>query len=103
MIAAHALKTIPELLIDWPVQLEQRYSPVSVISRGGFGVVVLAVERSTGRRVAVKLINREHGQDPVITLRFLAEARIVAGLSHPNVLRLLEYGVDGEQPFNSST
>lgn len=88
-----------ELAQLWPPVLGERYHPARVLARGGFGVVVEAHERGTNRRVAVKLLHREHGEDPQVALRFLQEAQIVAGLAHPHVLTLVDYGVESEQPW----
>jgi len=70
------------------------YRLLRVIGEGGMGVVFLA-ERSDDsyeQRVAVKLIKR--GMDSVaIVRRFLRERRILARLSHPNIVRLIDGGM----------
>jgi serine/threonine-protein kinase len=49
-----------------------------------------------GRVVAVKLLHREYGMDPVAKSRFRAEARAAASISHPNVVSVFDFGADGE-------
>jgi serine/threonine-protein kinase len=70
------------------------YRLLQVIGEGGMGAVFLA-ERSDDsyeQRVAVKLIKR--GMDSVaIVRRFLRERRILARLSHPNIVRLVDGGM----------
>ena len=63
------------------------------IGRGGMGAVY-AAERADGEtvhRAAVKL-PRPGMDDPLLQLRFLTEREILAGLSHPNIARLLDAG-----------
>ena len=93
------MKTTGELESIWPPRLGDHYQPEKILARGGFGVVVLATERGTRQRVAIKLLNREHGDDPQVELRFLQEANIVAGLTHPHVLTLLDFGIERDQPY----
>jgi tetratricopeptide (TPR) repeat protein len=71
------------------------------LGRGGMGSVYLA-ERADGEvshHAAVKLL-RPGGDEPHLRQRFLAERQILAGLSHPNIARLLDAGhrEDG-QPY----
>jgi eukaryotic-like serine/threonine-protein kinase len=64
------------------------------LARGGMGAVYLA-ERADGQfeqRVALKLIKRGMDSEE-IHRRFLAERRILAGLNHPCIARLLDGGV----------
>ena len=73
----------------------------TLLGRGGMGTVHLA-ERIDGeitQQVAVKLL-RPGIDGPTLRHRFLAERRILATLSHPNIARLLDAGhrEDG-QPY----
>ncbi len=52
-----------------------------------------------GRDVAVKLIAERLLGDGDFVARFEREARIAAGLSHPNLVTVHDYGVDGGRPF----
>ena len=80
-----------------PVAAGLRVGPYDVVrelGRGGMGVVYLA-ERADGhhrRRVAIKVVNLED-EHKDIRRRFLAEGRILASLSHPNIAQLLDAGV----------
>jgi serine/threonine protein kinase/tetratricopeptide (TPR) repeat protein len=73
----------------------------ALLGRGGMGSVYLAerVDGEVEQRVAVKLL-RPGSDDPQLRQRFLAERQILAGLSHPNIARLLDAGhrEDG-QPY----
>ena len=58
------------------------------------GRVFLAQHGALNRRVALKIIARQVGRDPASLDRFLAEARAIATLDHPNIVRA--YSVDNE-------
>ena len=73
------------------------YRVVREVGRGGMGIVYLA-ERVDGdfeQRVAVKLINGVY-HDSRLHRRFLNERRILAGLQHPGIARLLDGGMTGD-------
>lgn len=77
------------------------YRVLHEIGRGGMGVVYLA-ERADGQyeqHVAIKLIAPTDTHDP-LQQRVLAERQILAGLSHPNIARLLDAGItDNGRPY----
>jgi hypothetical protein len=57
------------------------------------------VDETLGRHVAVKALRRELADDPTFLERFRREARAAAGLSHPGVAGVYDYGELGGQPF----
>ena len=76
----------PELPSLGPGSVFAGYRIVSVLDRGGMGVVYKAVDVSLERTVALKIIAPEHTQDPTAVARFKAEARLAASLEHPNIV-----------------
>jgi serine/threonine protein kinase len=62
------------------------------IGRGGMGVVFKARQKSLDRIVALKMLLDEHFLDPVQCERFQAEARVVAGIGHPNIVNVFQVG-----------
>ena len=58
------------------------------------GSVFLGQHVTMNRRVALKIISREVSKDPASLERFLAEARAIAALDHPNIVQA--YSVDNE-------
>ncbi|MCX5790370.1 MAG: protein kinase [Elusimicrobia bacterium] len=64
------------------------YELVRQIGLGGMGIVYEAMDRSLGRRVAVKKMREEIRVDPRERERFLKEARTVAGLKHPSIVEI---------------
>lgn len=72
-----------------------RYEVINEIGRGAFGAVYRALDRLTGRVVTVKRIRLESRGDggSAETRRTLAqEFKVLASLSHPNVITVLDYG-----------
>ena len=74
-------------------QLEQR------LGVGGMGSVWRAIDRTLGSPVAIKLIDPELLAYPDVRARFYAEARAAAALRSPQVVQILDYGVDDALPF----
>jgi hypothetical protein len=72
--------------------LQDRYELRSLIATGGMGEVWRAQDRVLGREVAVKVLKPEFTGDPVFLTRFRTEARLSAGLTHPNIAVLHDYG-----------
>ncbi len=67
-----------------------------IIAQGGMGVVYKARQVSLDRNVAIKILPREFGEDPVFRSSFEAEAKAMARLAHPNLIRVYDFGdVDG--------
>jgi serine/threonine protein kinase/uncharacterized protein YecT (DUF1311 family) len=75
---------------DFPTDLqalERDYDLVRELGHGGMAAVYLARHRATGRLVAIKAIRGRYVDDPEVLRRFAREARTVADLDHPNILR----------------
>ena len=71
------------------------YEVVRKIGGGGMGEVYEARDPRLGRRLAVKLYCYPK-DDPEVRRRFVAEGELLARLSHPRIVRVTDYGVDGE-------
>lgn len=69
------------------------------IAKGGMASVYLAVQESLGRRVALKLMRKF--DNPKQAERFLHEGRIIASLSHRNIITIHDVGVIGDRHFIS--
>jgi eukaryotic-like serine/threonine-protein kinase len=60
------------------------------------GQVYRARDRVLQRTVAVKVLGHHpYDQDPAMVARFVHEARVAAGLSHPNIVSIFDTGSEG--------
>jgi len=76
--------------VDFPSDLrslESEYDLIRELGQGGMAAVYLARHRPTGRLVAIKAVRARYLDDPDAIKRFAREARTVAGLDHPNIVR----------------
>ena len=72
--------------------LADRYVFAERIAVGGMGEVWRAKDTVLGRVVAVKCLKPEYVDDAEFRERFRAEARHAAGLSHPGIASVFDYG-----------
>jgi len=78
--------------------LNNRYRLDQEIGQGGMGVVFQSWDSLLQRKVAIKILHQETLSGGSAD-RLLKEARVIAGLEHPNIVTLFDYGeVDGS-PF----
>ncbi len=70
-----------------------------LIGRGGMASVWRATDVVLERSVAVKRLHARLHDDPELAERFRREGQAVARLSHPNLVRLLDQGQEGDEPF----
>ena len=73
-------------------KLGGRYRLDVRIATGGMGDVWRATDEVLGREVAVKVLLPSLLSEPGFIERFRAEARMVATLTHPNIVRVYDYG-----------
>ena len=73
-------------------ELAERYRLTSRIATGGMGEVWEAMDTRLHRRVAVKVLKPEISADQEFLDRFRVEARTAAGLNHPGVAGVYDYG-----------
>lgn len=67
---------------------------VRQIGEGGMSRVFEAEDETLGRRVALKILNRQYSRDSVRLEQFRQEAHITANVTHPNVIKLYSVGYD---------
>ena len=71
-----------------------RYALGELIGSGGTAAVFRATDLRLGRSVAVKIVHAHLATQRGIVARTLAEVRTAARLDHPNIVRVLDAGVD---------
>ncbi|MCA9920170.1 MAG: protein kinase, partial [Anaerolineales bacterium] len=100
----------PELKI-----INGRYQCHSKIGEGGMGVVYRATDRLTGETVALKQVHLSdklqisdslapNATEDDLRLALAHEFQILAGLRHPHIISVLDYGFDGaKRPYFTMT
>lgn len=76
-----------------------KYLVLEQLGEGGMGKVFLCEHMVMRRRVAIKVLARELASDPSTLLRFQQEARAVAALDHPNIVRAHDVDSEGDNHF----
>jgi Protein kinase domain len=76
-----------------------RYRLEQSLGRGGMAEVFRATDERLGRAVAVKVILPSFAEQPQFVDRFLREARLVAGLEHPNIVPVYDFGDRDGVPY----
>lgn len=71
--------------------IANRYRVIDLLGQGGMGVVYRAFQMDMRRTVALKIATTA-GSDPAWSRRFMREVRVVAALTHPNTIRVFDYG-----------
>jgi serine/threonine-protein kinase len=81
--------------LELQAALAGEYSLQRELGRGGMGVVYLAREVQLDRDVAIKVLPAHLARAPSARERFLREARMAAGLSHPHIVPIHRVGEAG--------
>ncbi|MDF1667659.1 MAG: serine/threonine-protein kinase, partial [Planctomycetota bacterium] len=72
------------------------YEILSKIATGGMGTVYRAQHIKLAKIVAIKVLAGNMAAVEEYVLRFEREAQLAARLEHPNIVRIYDYGTDGE-------
>src|SRR5581483_2105836 len=76
-----------------------KYKVLERLGSGGMGSVYLCEHKLMRRRVAVKVLPSAKAEDPSARERFYREARAVAALDHPNIVRAYDIDQDDNLHF----
>jgi serine/threonine-protein kinase len=76
-----------------------RYELREELGSGGMATVWLGWDTRLNRTVAVKLLANVLAADKTFVARFEREAQLAAGLSHPNVVTVFDFGTDDGSPY----
>jgi serine/threonine protein kinase len=79
--------------------LRERYRVLTQLGAGGMGAVYLCNDLRTQRKVALKVLPPQQANNTVALERFRREARAIAVLDHPNIVRALDFDQDGDLCF----
>ncbi len=73
------------------------YQLIQLLGKGTFAEVYLGGHIHLGTLAAVKMMHTQLTREDIISFRI--EARIIAHLIHPNIVRVLEFGMEGENSY----
>jgi serine/threonine protein kinase/DNA-binding NarL/FixJ family response regulator len=87
---------LSERTAEPPLHLQDRYRLVERLGQGSMGIVYRAHDDTLDRDVAIKFLLPERIAGGEASARFLREARVVARLSHPNIMTLYDVGRESD-------
>jgi len=73
------------------------YRLTHLLGQGGFAEVYQAEHTLLGTTAAIKVLHTQVSQEGVE--HFQQEARLLASLKHPHIVRVFDFGVDGQTPY----
>jgi serine/threonine protein kinase len=79
--------------------ISDKYRLLERLGAGGMGAVYLCEHIMMGRKVALKILPVQQAEDPASLARFYREARAVARLDHPNIVRAHDIDHDDKIHF----
>lgn len=92
------MMTTPDTSLP-PALADGRYVPLALIGEGGMARVYRVTDRRLGVERAVKLLDPRFTKRGSIRKRFLVEARTMARLSHPHIVRVQDIVADDDLIF----
>ncbi len=81
---------------DLPRTMVGEYTLLRSIGEGSGGTVFEARHQPTGAIVAVKVLHARYRKSELQQVRFEREVRTVCAMQHPNIVRLLDAGVESD-------
>jgi len=85
-------------MVDYQGRQLGNYRLLQPLGRGGYAQVYLGEHVFLKRQAAIKVLHAAQLSDTELEA-FLNEARTIARLEHPNIVRILDFGIEGYIPF----
>ena len=79
--------------------IKGKYKIYDEVGAGGFATVYLGRNLDTNEIVAIKVLGEQFSREPRYRERFRREAGLAERLRHPNIVRILDYGIEGGMNF----
>ncbi|MCW2638455.1 MAG: serine/threonine protein kinase [Dactylosporangium sp.] len=89
--------TVADTLIG--ALIDGRYRVRARVARGGMATVYTAMDERLERTVALKIIHPAQAKEPKFLERFTDEAKVIARLTHPNVVAVYDQGTHEGLPY----
>ena len=77
-------------MLNQEIHTNKMYKILSSLGQGGMATVYLAKDDQFGLEVALKLLNKEFTYNRNIRIRFIAEAKSMFRMSHPNIIKVID-------------
>src|SRR5215211_4555060 len=84
---------------DWLGKTMRKVRIEKLLARGGMAEVYLGMHLTLERPVAIKLLHSHIEEEPILLERFHREAKVVAGLRHPNIVQLFDFDTTDGHPY----
>jgi serine/threonine protein kinase len=84
---------------EWLGKTIGRVRIEKLLARGGMAEVYLGSHLTLDRPVAIKLLHSYIEEDPFLLERFHREAKVVAGLRHPNIVQIYDFDTTDGHPY----
>jgi serine/threonine protein kinase len=84
---------------DWIGKTIGRVRIEKLLARGGMAEVYLGSHLTLERPVAIKLLHSYIEEEPLLLDRFHREAKVVAGLRHPNIVQVYDFDTADGHPY----
>ncbi|NOZ52762.1 MAG: serine/threonine protein kinase [Gammaproteobacteria bacterium] len=79
--------------------IQGKYQILSLLGRGGMGSVYHVMHEGLKRQDALKKLHEQYAEDPEFVERFMREARAMARLDHPHIIRIYDVFADGDANY----
>ena len=76
------------------VVIAARYRVVAGLAKGGMARLYKVAHVSLGKEFALKILPRKTASDPQMRQKFIREARVSSQMEHPNIVQVIDFGVD---------
>ena len=84
---------------EWIGKIIGKVRIEKLLARGGMAEVYLGSHLTLERPVAVKVLHSYIEEEPILLERFQREARVVAGLRHPNIVQIFDFDTMDGHPY----
>jgi serine/threonine protein kinase len=84
---------------EWLGKTIGRVRIEKLLARGGMAEVYLGTHIALERPVAIKLLHSHIEEEPLLLERFHREAKVVAGLRHPNIVQVFDFDTTDGHPY----
>ena len=84
---------------EWLGKMIGKVRIEKLLARGGMAEVYLGTHLALERPVAIKLLHSHIEEEPLLLERFHREAKVVAGLRHPNIVQVFDFDTTDGHPY----